>query len=105
MPDLKTAPPQQMTITIVEENHQAVFRRVAAPEELTACCQEFEEEYGKQFRLLPDGGLVPAALLIERQKMGKTVMDKPKIGWKGCPYCLTPFIISTQAAVINIAKE
>ena len=101
MPDQKTKTPPQMTITVVEEQHSSVFRRVAAPEDLTACCQEFEEEFGKAFRLLPDGGLVPAAVKIERVKMGKTVLDQPKIGWRGCPYCLTAFVITTQAAVIN----
>lgn len=101
MADVKTDAPPQMTITVVEEQHSSVFRRVAAPEDLTACCQEFEEEFGKAFRLLPDGGLVPASVLIERVKMGKTVMDKPKIPWRGCPYCLTAFIIDTQVAVIT----
>lgn len=93
-----------MTITVVEEQHQAVFRRVAAPEELTACCKEFEEEFGKQFRLLPEGGLVPAAVRIERHKLGKIVLDKPKIAWRGCPYCLTEFVITTQTAVITPAQ-
>lgn len=105
MPDLKTEAPRQMTIHIVEEQHQAVFRRVAAPEELTACCKDFEEEYGKQFRLLPDGGLVPAALYIERVKLGRITQDKPKIGWRRCPYCAAEFVSDIQTAIINTAKE
>ena len=78
-----------------------MFRRVVAPEELTACCQEFEEEFGKQFRLLPDGGLVPAAVYIERVKMGRVALDKPKIGWRGCPYCLTAFVAAIQPVIIT----
>jgi len=101
MPKAIIEKPLQMTITIVEEQHSTVFRRVVAPEELTACCKDFEEEYGKQFRLLPDGGLVPAAISIERVKMGRVTMNKPKIGWQGCPYCRTPFVATIQPAVMT----
>jgi hypothetical protein len=95
----------EMVIKIVEERHQSVFSRVAGPDEITACCKEFEEEFGKRFRLLPDGGLVPADVYIERVKMGKTSMFKPMIGWRGCPFCLTSFVATTQPVVITPAKE
>lgn len=76
-----------MQIAIKEETHQVTLRQVAPPSEITPCCDEFEEEYGRQFMLLPDGGLVPAAERIQRTKLGKYVLDKPKIGWKYCHYC------------------
>lgn len=87
----------QHTIAVITEVHQAEVRRVALPE--TACCQEFEEEFGKEFMLTRDGGLAPASLRIERNRMGKIVMDKPKIGWPECPFCHTSFVVDAQTVV------
>lgn len=87
--------PKQIQITILEETYQTVRRRVADAAEFTPCCKEFKEEYGRQFRLLCGGGIVPAAARIERTKMGKIVQDQPKIGWLACPYCFTQFVTDT----------
>jgi uncharacterized Zn-finger protein len=74
-----------LQVPVVEEQHQAVFRRAVVPEQV--CCQALAEEFGHPFTLLPDGSLAPAAMRIERLKMGKIVMDRPKIGFRACPYC------------------
>lgn len=92
--------PRRMVVTVVEEHHRAVVRRVAGPEELTACCRELEEEFGKCFRLLPHGGLVPAAARIERVKIGKIVQDRPKLAWRWCPFCGAELVADTQTAVM-----
>ena len=107
MPDLEVdqpvvTPDQKIekagfSIAVIEETHQAVFRRVAIPE--AACCPRFEEEFGKQFALTRDGGVAPASLRIERLKLGKTVMDQPKCGWTACPFCRTLFTQDTQAVL------
>lgn len=85
------------TIAVITEVHQAEFRRVALPE--TACCPPFEEEFGKEFMLTADGGLAPASLRIERVKLGKIIMDKPKIGWRECPFCYTSFVADPQTVI------
>jgi hypothetical protein len=89
----------EMRIPIVEEQHQVVMQRVAAADQITICCPDFEEEFGKQFILLPGGGVVPAGLRLERHKMGRTVIDKPKIGFRACPYCGVKFVAETQVVV------
>lgn len=91
-----------MEITIQEEQHQVTLRQVAPQDNLTVCCEEFAEEYGRQFRLLPDGGLVPEAARIQRTKMGKVALDKPKIGWKYCHYCGKPITSVTNVVKKNI---
>lgn len=89
-----------MEITIQEEQHRVTLRLVAPADDVTVCCDEFLEEYGRQFNLLPDGGLVPEAARIQRTKMGKAVLDKPKIGWKYCLYCGKPI-----SSVTNVVKK
>lgn len=89
-----------MQILIKEEQHHVTLRQVASPDEITVCCDEFAEEYGRQFTLLPDGGLVPAAVRLHRTKMGKAVLDKPKIGWKYCHYCGQPI-----SSVTNVVEK
>jgi hypothetical protein len=84
-----------MKIAITEELHQVTFRQVASPSEITVCCDEFAEEYGKLFTLARDGGLVPAVACMQRTKLGKTVLDKPKIGWRYCHYCGKPIVSVT----------
>lgn len=88
--------PKQLKITVIKEIHQAERRRVAAPAE--ACCKEFEEEFGKEFTLTRDG-VAPASLRCERVKLGKIVHDRPKIGWKQCPFCQTSFTTDHQEVV------
>ena len=92
---------RQMVVTVVEETHRAVVRRVASPEKLTACCREFEEEFGKCFRLLPEGGLVPAAARIERTRLGKIIQDALKLPWHWCPFCGAELVAAIQATVIS----
>jgi len=92
---MATDKPKQLEITVLEEVHQTVRRRVAETA-FISCCQEFEEEYGRQFRLLPGGGLVPAAARIERNKLGRIVLDQPKVGWKFCQFCGTQFVTNTR---------
>lgn len=91
-----------MEITIQEEQHRVTTRLVAPQDDITVCCDAFAEEYGRQFKLLPDGGLVPEAARIQRTKMGKAVLDKPKIGWKYCHYCGKPITSVTQVTEKNI---
>ena len=85
-----------MQITIREERHSVTLRQVDPQDKITVCCGDFAEEYGGQFTLLPNGGLVPAAAFIHRTKMGKTILDKPKIGWKYCQFCGRPITSMTQ---------
>ena len=92
MPEIK-----QLSIPVIEEHHQRVVRRVGTLDQV--CCRELAEEYGKDFVLAADGGLVPACIRIERNKMGKIVMDKPRIGWKACPLCGAAFVSSTQKVI------
>jgi len=91
-----------MKIAITEELHHVTFRQVASPSEITVCCAEFAEEYGRMFVLMPNGGLVPAAARIQRDKMGKTVVDKPKIGWRYCQYCGKPIVSVTTVITKDI---
>lgn len=88
-----------ITITVITEIHQATASRVQSPE--TPCCQEFLEEYGKEFVLCADGGVAPASVCIQRVKMGKVVYDKPKKGWPRCPLCHTKFVCDQQEVVIS----
>lgn len=91
-----------MQITIQEELCQVRLRQVAPQDDTTVCCDAFAEEYGRQFKLLPDGGLVPEAARIQRTKMGKAVLDKPKIGWKYCHYCGKTITSVTKVIEKNI---
>lgn len=97
MADDKTTGKPQHTVAVITEVHRMERRRVALPE--TACCKEFEAEYGKEFMLTPDGGLAPAILRIERVKLGTIVYDKPKIGWPECPFCHISFVANHQEVV------
>jgi hypothetical protein len=91
---------KQLVIPVITEVHQTT--RVRAGSVTVACCAKLVEEYGKDFVLCADGGLAPASLRIERNKMGKIVMDKPKTGWQQCPMCGTPWIMDTQTVVKKI---
>jgi len=92
MPDKKS-----LAIQVITEVHQTARRRVSLPTE--ACCESFEEMFGKEFMLTPDGGLAPASLRIERVKLGKIVYDRPRIGWPKCPFCDTVFTPDHQEVV------
>lgn len=88
---------KRLVIPVITTIHQVPVTRVESLE--VGCCQELEEEYGKIFILTADGGLAPASLRIERVKLGKTVYDQPRIGWKRCPFCGTAFHLDSQTVV------
>jgi len=91
--------PQGMVVPVVQEEHRVTHRRAADPAGIQCCCQGFEAEFGKAFRLLPGGGVVPARLRLERVKIGKTVLEQPKTAWKYCPLCGLPITVEVAAVV------
>jgi hypothetical protein len=82
---IKTEPTMQ--VAVIEERRTLVTQTVAAPEQISPCCQEFANEYGLRFTVLPGGGVAPASLRLVKVKLGKEVLQKPRLAWRFTPCC------------------
>ena len=102
---VQIAPKPGMTIRVIETEHTTVMRQAAPAEEVTVCCIEFAEEFGKAFRLLPGGGLAPESLRLYRVRLGQEYHDRPKAPWNFCPCCGLPIATEVVPVVQTVNSE